>query len=76
MRLRIRTTKTETLRIGEQVDFHINGHRLIRVDMLTSNTPAITSKDCKLDEEITARVQAASCVMGRSRDTVFNCRDS
>ena len=33
------------------------------------------TKNCKLDEEITAWIQAASCAIGRLRDRVFNSRD-
>ena len=60
--------------VGEQLDFFIDGHKLKRVDRCKYPGSYVT-KDCKLDEEITAQIQAASCVMGRVRDRVFDCRE-
>ena len=74
MGLRINIKKTETMNVGEQLDFFIDGHKLKRVDRLKYLSSYVT-KGCKLDEKITARIQAASCVMGRLRDRVFDCRD-
>ena len=60
--------------IGEQVDFHIDTQKLQRVDRFKYLGSYIT-KDCKLDMEITARIQAASSALGRLRNRVFDCRD-
>ena len=74
MGLTINIKKTETMSFGEQLDFYIDGHKLKRVDRFKYLGSYVT-KDCKLDDEITARTQAASCAMGRLRDRVFDCRD-
>ena len=50
--------KTETMSAKEQVDFHIDGPRLKRVNRYKYSSSLVTM-DCKLDEEITARIQAA-----------------
>ena len=60
--------------VGEQLDFYIGEHKLTRVDRFKYLSSYVT-KGCKLDEEITVRIQAASCVMRRLRDRVFDCRD-
>ena len=60
--------------VGGQLEFFNDGHRLKRVDRFKYLSSYFT-KGCKLDEEITVRIQAASCVMGRLRDRVFDCRD-
>jgi hypothetical protein len=70
MGLRINIKKTETMSVGEQVDFHVDGHQLKRVDRFK-----YLGSHVKLDEEITARIQAASFAIGRLRDRVFDCRD-
>ena len=74
MGLTINIKKTETMSVGEQLDFYIDGHKLKRVDRFKYLGSYVT-KDCKLDDEITARIQAASCAMERLRDRVFDCRD-
>ena len=74
MALRINIKKTETMTVGEQLDFYIDEHKLKRVDRFKYLGSSVT-KGCKLDEEITARIQASSCAMGRLRDRVFDCRD-
>ena len=74
MGLRINIKKTETMSVGEQVDFYIDRHKLNRVDRFKYLGSYVT-KECKLDEQMTARIQAASCAMGRLRDRVFDCRD-
>ena len=66
MGLRINITKTETM--------SVDGHRLKRVERFKYLGSYVT-RDCKLDEKKTARIQAASCAMGRLRDSAFNCRD-
>ena len=60
--------------VGEQLDFYIDGHKLKRVDHF-KHLGSYVTKDCKLDDEITARIQTVSCAMGRLRDRVFDCRD-
>lgn len=35
----------------------------------------VVTKDCKVDVEITARIQTASCAIGRLRERVFDCRN-
>ena len=74
MGLRINIKKSETMSVSEQLDFFIDGHKLKRVDRLKYLSSYVT-KGCKLDEKITPRIQAASCVMGRLRDRVFDCGD-
>ena len=74
MGLRINIKKTETMSVGEQVDFYIDGNKLCRVDRFKYLGSYIT-KDCKVDEELKARIQAASCAVGRLRQRVFQCRD-
>ena len=74
MGLHINIKKTETMSIGEQVDFHIDTQKLQRVDRFKYLGSYVT-KDCKLDLEITARIQAASSALGRLRNRVFDCRD-
>ena len=64
--------KIETTSVGEQLDFYIDGHKLKRVDRFKYLGSYVT-KDCKLDEEITAQIRAASCAMGRLGDRVFDC---
>ena len=66
MGLRINIKKTEIMIIGEQVDFFIDGHKLKRVVRFKYLGSYVT-KDCKLDKEIGARIQAASCAMGSLR---------
>ena len=67
------TKKTETMSVSEQLDFFIDGHKLKEVERFKCLGSYVT-KNCKLDEEITGRIQAASCTMGRLRDRVFSCR--
>ena len=74
MGLKINIKKTETMSVGEQLDFYIDSHKLKRVDRFKYLGSNVT-KNCKLDEDITARIQAASCAMGRLRNRVFDCRD-
>ena len=58
--------------VGEQVDFYIDGQKLNRAERFIYLGSYITS-DCKLDEELKARIQAASCAVGRLRQRVFEC---
>ena len=71
--LRINIKKTETMSVGEQLDIFIDGHKLKRVDRF-KHLGSYVTKDCKLEEEITARIQAASWPMRRLRDRVFDSR--
>ena len=50
--------------IGEQANFLIDENVLEGVDPFKCLGSLVT-KDCKLDGEITARFQAASCAVGR-----------
>ena len=74
MGLRVNIEKTKTMSLGEQADFFIDGKVLERVDRFKYLGSWVTN-DCKLDFEITARIQAASCAVGRLKDRVFKCRD-
>ena len=74
MGLRINIKETEIMSVGEKLVFCIEGHKLKRVHRFKYLGSFVT-KGCKLDEEITARIQAASCAMGRLRDRGFDCRD-
>ena len=60
--------------VNSWISIYIDGHKLKRVDRFKYLGSYVT-KDCKLDDEITARTQAASRAMGRLRDRVFDCRD-
>ena len=64
MGLRVNIKKTETTSLGDQSDFFIDGKVLGRVDRFEYLGSWVTN-DCKLDVEITARIQAG----------VFKCRD-
>ena len=74
MGLRVNIDKTKTMSLGEQAHFFIDGKVLERVDRFKYLGSWVTN-DCKLDVEITARIQAASCAVGRLKDRVFKCRD-
>ena len=74
MGLRINTKKTETMSTQEQADFYVNGEKLTKVEHF-KYLGSYVSNDCNLDKEITVRIQAGSCAMGRLRDRVFNCRE-
>ena len=74
MGLRINIKKTDTMSVGEQVDFYIVGQKLTRAERFKYLGSYIIS-DCKLDEELKARLQAASCAVGRLRQRVFECRE-
>lgn len=58
--------------VGEQVDFFIDGNKLKNVECVKYLGSYVK---LKLDEEITASIRDASCVMMRLMDTDFNCRD-
>ena len=60
--------------LGEEADFFIHGKKFRRVDRFKYLGSWVTN-DCKLDVEITAGIQAASCAVGRLKDRVFKCRD-
>ena len=60
--------------VGDQIDFYINGYKLKRADRFKYLESYVT-KDCKVDVEITARIQAASCAIGRLKEKVFYYRD-
>ena len=72
--LSINIKKTETMSIGTCADFNIDGKMLAKVDRFKYLGSYIT-RDCKMDDEIKARIQAASCAVGRLRNRVFDCRD-
>ena len=65
----------EPMSIGEQADFFVDQSQAENWVDRFKYLGSYVTKDCKLDEEITARIQAASCVMGRLRDRAFDCRD-
>ena len=48
--------------IGTCADFNIDGKLLAKVDRFKYLGSYIT-RDCKMDEEIKARIQAASCAV-------------
>ena len=60
--------------VGEQADFSIDGKVLGRVDRFKYLDSSV-NKDCKLDSEIAACIQGASCAVGRLKNRVFKCRD-
>ena len=49
MGLRININKTETMSVGEQLDFYLDGHKLKRVNCFKYLGSNVT-KDCKQDE--------------------------
>ena len=59
--------------VGDQVDFYNERHSLQRVDCF-KYLGSLVTKDCKMDEEINAHIQAASCAFERLRDRVFDSR--
>ena len=74
MCLHINTKKTETMSFGTCADFNVDGKMLAKVDCFKYLGSYIT-RDCKMDEEIKARIPAASCAVGRLKKRVFDCRD-
>lgn len=60
--------------VGEQIDCYIDGYKLKRVDRFKYLGSYVT-KDCKVDVEISARIQTASYAIGRLREKVFDCRN-
>ena len=60
--------------VGERIDCYIDGHKLKRVDRFNYLGSYVT-KDCKVDVKITARIQTASCAIGRLRERVFDCKN-
>ena len=76
MGLSINIKKTKTMSIGTCADFNFNidGKMLAKVDRFKYLGSYIT-RDCKMDEEIKALIQVASCAVGRLRNRVFDCRD-
>ena len=66
LRINIKTSRKQTMRRDEQVDFFIDGYKLKRVELFKYLRSYVT-KDCKLDKEITARIQAALFATGRLR---------
>ena len=73
MSLRIHIKKTKTMSVlGEQLDIFIDEHKLKRVECFKYLGRYIT-KDSKLNEKITARIQSALRAMVRLRTRVFSC---
>ena len=54
---------------GEQIDFYIDGHKLKRVDRFKYPGSYVT-KDCKVDAEITARIQCVIPLMIYGSETL------
>ena len=48
--------------VGKQIDFYIDGHKLKRVDRFKYPGSYVT-KDCKVNAEITARIQCVIPLM-------------
>ena len=71
--LRINIKKTETMNVGEQINFYIDGHKLKRVDRFKYPGSYVT-KDCNGDAEITARIQCVIPLMiyGSETLTLYN----
>ena len=59
----------QIMSVGEQIDCYIDGHKLKRVDRFKYLGSYVT-KDCKVDVKINARIQTASCAIGRLRERV------
>ena len=70
----INTTKTETLCIGPEAEFFIDQTKLKNVNSFKYLGSYVTN-DCSMKEELTARIQATSCVFGRLRHRVFDSHD-
>lgn len=58
----VNVKKTETTSVGDKMDFFIEEHRLKRVEHF-QYLGSFVIQDCRMDEEIKARIQAASCVL-------------
>ena len=63
MGLRFNIERTETISVGEKANFPIDENVLERADPF-KYLGSLVTKECKLDDEITARFQAASCAVG------------
>ena len=61
------------MNVGEQIDFYIDGHKLKRVYRFKYPGSYVT-KDCKVDAEITARIQCVIPLMiyGSETLTLYN----
>ena len=72
--LSINIGKTETMCIGPEWDFFIDGKVLQNVKRFKYLGSIVTS-DCSIKEELIARIQAVSSAYGRLRNRVFNSHD-
>jgi len=61
------------MNVGKQIDFYIDRHKLKRVDRFKYPGSYVT-KDCKVDTEITARIQCVIPLMiyGHETLTLYN----
>ena len=72
--LRINAGKTEVMCMGPEVIFFVDEIPLKNVDRFKYLGSFVT-KDCKLQVELTSRIQATSSAFGRLRHRVFDNRD-
>ena len=70
---RLLTAKTETMSIGTPSDFFVDFVNLARVERF-KHLGSHVSRNCIMNEELNARIQSASCAVGRLRKRVFDCR--
>ena len=72
--LRINAGKTEVMCMGPEVIFFVDEIPLKNVDCFKYLGSFVT-KDCKLQVELTSRIQATSSAFGKLRHRVFDNRD-
>ena len=74
MGLSINIKKTETMSIGPEEQFFIDGMPIKSVNHFKYLGSIVTS-DCSVNAELITRIQAVSCPYGRLRERVFNSHD-
>ena len=70
----INVGKTETMCIGPECDFFIDGKVLQNVKRF-KYLESIVTRDCSIKEELIGRIQAVSSAYGRLRNRVFDSHD-
>ena len=74
MGLSINIKKTETMSIGPEEQFFIDGMPIKSVNRFKYLGSIVTS-DCSVNAELIARIKAVSCAYGRLRERVFDSHD-
>ena len=74
MGLSINIKKTETMSIGPEEQFFIDGMPIKSVNRFKYLGSIVTS-DCSVNAELIASIKAVSCAYGRLRESVFDSHD-